>query len=536
MVKTLTKFAKFLRPIGKGADEIIAIKLSPHSLTVAEVRVKSNVIHIENIATKPLARTVNLDNIARHQDMVADALRDMRERGLFAAVDAGIILPSGGASLKQVNLPFLSDNELSKEAGDPDFWTEADPDISKLEDPYIAYCKLLSSENDDLTRLVVAYAERAAMRPWADLLLGAHLNPVYIDLEPVALANYLYANLPRDERRQSQAILHITPTYAEIIAFHHNRFHSLKIEINEFDLVLLSEIEDVTDPSGNFWDEVGIRVGNALKQTILFLQEEQDFQPFSVIHVVIDNSRTANLMTLLNRHLNLAPLVIWDTTMGVEIAAAAAPTLAEHSNTSSFASVFGLGMRKLGTFGEADPGLVNLSLLPDAGNLRRNRQMGVVTRTLVKFWVTVTMVMGVWTLGFVIPAFTDSQLRSRNIDSIRQQAQNVTNRLTAIREQMANLTTEITKLTEARQPRGKTLILDKLPDLVPEGAELSTYSIKDDANLTISGTAVSEEVIFLFLSELVNSDLVENPQVIPTPRPDTGLFDFVLNGTLQQEQ
>ena len=66
MVKTLSKFAKFLRPIGKGADEIITITLSPHSLTVAEVRVKSNVIHTENIATKPLARAVNLDNIARH--------------------------------------------------------------------------------------------------------------------------------------------------------------------------------------------------------------------------------------------------------------------------------------------------------------------------------------------------------------------------------------------------------------------------------------------------------------------------------------
>jgi hypothetical protein len=45
----------------------------------------------------------------------------MRERGLFAAVDASNILPGGGVSLSQVNLPFLSDNKLSKEAGDPDF-------------------------------------------------------------------------------------------------------------------------------------------------------------------------------------------------------------------------------------------------------------------------------------------------------------------------------------------------------------------------------------------------------------------------------
>ena len=66
MVKTLTKFAKFLRPIGKGADEIIGIKLITHSPIVAEVSVKSNAIHIENIATKPLARRANLDSSARH--------------------------------------------------------------------------------------------------------------------------------------------------------------------------------------------------------------------------------------------------------------------------------------------------------------------------------------------------------------------------------------------------------------------------------------------------------------------------------------
>ena len=121
MFKTLTKFAKFLRPMGKGGEESIAIKLRHYSLTVAEVRVKSNVIQEENTAIKALARRVNRYNIAWHQDIVADALRQMHEPGLFAVVDASIILPSGGVSLSQVTLPFLSDNKLSKEAGDPDF-------------------------------------------------------------------------------------------------------------------------------------------------------------------------------------------------------------------------------------------------------------------------------------------------------------------------------------------------------------------------------------------------------------------------------
>ena len=31
------------------------------------------------------------------------------------------------------------------------------------------------------------------------------------------------------------------------------------------------------DTVGEFWDEVGGRVGNTLRQAVLFLQEEQDF-------------------------------------------------------------------------------------------------------------------------------------------------------------------------------------------------------------------------------------------------------------------
>jgi len=88
MVKTLTKFAKFLRPIGKGTDEIIAVKLSPHTNTVAEVRVKSNAIHIENIAIKPRARTLNLDNLPRQQEMITITLRETLDLGLFLAGDA----------------------------------------------------------------------------------------------------------------------------------------------------------------------------------------------------------------------------------------------------------------------------------------------------------------------------------------------------------------------------------------------------------------------------------------------------------------
>ena len=52
MVETLTNYAKLNHPIGKGTVEIVTLKPLPHKIIVAEVRVKSNAIHVENIAKK----------------------------------------------------------------------------------------------------------------------------------------------------------------------------------------------------------------------------------------------------------------------------------------------------------------------------------------------------------------------------------------------------------------------------------------------------------------------------------------------------
>ena len=155
---------------------------------------------------------------------------------------------------------------------------------------------------------MVGYAEAAQMRQWSDILLSARLNPVHLELEPVALANYLHASLPVEERGTAQAILNVANDHMELIAFLPQRFHVVKLEVTEFDQVLLAEIEDVQDTVGEFWDEVGGRVGNTLRQAVLFLQEEQDFPEFASIHVVVDALRAQNFITLMNRHFNLAQL------------------------------------------------------------------------------------------------------------------------------------------------------------------------------------------------------------------------------------
>ena len=79
MARSLSRFASFLRPIGKGTDELVAVKLH-NALTVAEVRHKSNVINVEQLASVGLPRKLDLQNLARQQDMIGDVLRGLREQ------------------------------------------------------------------------------------------------------------------------------------------------------------------------------------------------------------------------------------------------------------------------------------------------------------------------------------------------------------------------------------------------------------------------------------------------------------------------
>ena len=536
MASTLSSLAQILRPIGGGSDNIVAVKLHSNAVTVAELRNSAKEISIEHLASSAFTRPLDLENLARQQDMVADTLRAMRDQGVFSAQDAAILLPPGILAVRQINLPYTPPNELAKEGRFIDFWAETEPDIAKYEEPHFHYHVLVSSENDDLTRVLLCYAEEAVIRPWADILLAAHLNPIFLDVETIALANYRYATLPRDEKRQSQAILHVSDNRLELIAFQPTRYHSIRLEVSEFDLILLKDIEDVDDPTGDFWDEVGGRLANTMKQAVLFLQEELDFAPFSIIYIAVDSPRADNIVKLFDKHFTLAPLSLWNPTEGVSMAGPVSDIMGQIGNKSLFASVFGLGLQRLGTFGLPDNILIKLNMLPAFATLLRNRQVSVVSRSLAKFWFAIFVIMGLWTGGLVLPQYLESQAGSRGFEAIAQDAQSTKIQLESISNEVQGLDQEIAALSGEVSVRGRVQFMDTLPDLVPDGVELDSMAVESGKNLTIAGSARTEEALKLFESELANSGLANNTVIeLTSPNDENDFYGFTLTASILRE-
>ena len=266
MANTLAQFAKLLKPIGGKPDMLVAIKIHPRAVSLVELRFAGNRIDVITLHSVGLPSIVDFKYIQRSQDMIADAVRSAKSDANLTAVDAAICVPGQIIQMRIVNLPYMSTKELTKEAREIEFWVENEPDVGKLENPFIQYQVLVNSENDDLTRVLLCFAEENQIQPWMDLVLASHLNPVFIEPEALSLVNLRYTTLPLDEQRQNQVIVQISNDTCQCIAFEKEKVHSIKLEISEFDLVLLEQAEEAGELDGEFWDEVAGRVANVIKQ------------------------------------------------------------------------------------------------------------------------------------------------------------------------------------------------------------------------------------------------------------------------------
>ncbi len=534
MANTLAQFAKLLKPIGGKPDMVVAIKIHPRAVSLVELRFAGNRIDVITLHSVGLPRMVDFKNIQRSQDMIADAIRSAKSEANLTAVDGAICIPGQIIQMRIVNLPYMSSKELAKEAREIEFWVENEPDLGKLENPFIQYQVLVNSENDDLTRVLLCYAEENQIQPWMDLVLASHLNPVFIEPEALSLVNLRYTTLPLDEQRQNQVIVQISNDTCQCIAFEKEKVHSIKLEISEFDLVLLEQAEEAGELDGEFWDEVAGRVANVIKQALLYLQEEQDYQPFTLVYLISEYSRCKNIVPILDKHLDMAPITLWNplaTTSFTKPVLAYAET---YENPSVLSGAVGVGLQNLGTYDDRKRTIMSVNMLPQHKSLRRNRQLSVLSSTLIRMFAASVLILGVWSIGIVLPQFFESQRISRDFENLRNEAESIKQRLEGATNSLKEANRNIQLMKTVRNPSGKTYLLETLPDLMPEGAELSSINVVESSKIEINGYANSDRALYFFQNELDLSGLVKNISVqsADDTDPEDGLTPFILTGDL----
>lgn len=515
MSEGLSALANFFKPVSGEKDKLLGIRIGHGNIQICDASWRNNAIELHAMASTTLPEIVSFANIADHQEIVAETIRDLMAAANLKTTDAAIILPSELVKLTSIDLPYFTDAELRRESTDPDFWQEYLPELKDFDAHVFNYAILESSENDDRTSIVVGYCDQELINQWTELALAAYLYPVIIEIEAISLVNMLRLTQSYQDRRKSFGILNISGNSAEFIGTSNRRIANISLEMNEFDLVLLDEADADTDFSGDFWLEVGERLSLSLKQAIENLQESSGFPAFSHIFLVTDGNKAETYRQLLTDNFKISPLSDWEPVKEQSFANMQETVMKGKVHFPSSIAIISAAVQRLGVFGaqQKDEMVCKLNLMPQFEKLKLNRQFGILNRVTTALLVAVVLGMGTWSGLITVPNFLEAAKAANKATVLKNDLDTIQRQVVAVSAKSNQLQQEITKRKSQLNNSVNSSALSQLVREVPADIELDNLYVQNADNIFMNGLSLSSASVIAFAQKLVTSDLITSPQV-----------------------
>ena len=470
-------------------------------------------------------------------EYLVNQTRQVRIEANVTGLDAGISIPFSQFDTRILNLPFMLPEEMEDEAQIEGFWGDNDPELNDLEGRIVRYQILSANENEDRTTVLFSSIPETTVKRYTDLLIEAGLMPVYIENEAFSLVNGIYTKLSFDDLQKPQLIVHLCPGHNAVIGFTKNNIEIFPISVSEFDDALLLELEELDDISGEFWDEVGIRVGEHINQAIAYLNEVKNFPTIKSFWLVSEHKNIGNVETLLRDRVGNLRLKKIELLDDIEVPPDQAKFVDYFNNSSVFTSALGLATQSINIAGYDDSlrykRLLDINFLPNSGNIRTFRQFAAVNKLLMAA-VCVVFLVSALMMGITnIPELVNSSSKVAAYEALEGEAQTEAIRYKGLTKKLEKLRDNEKKVSDFTEPKGFTIFMSSLATMLPQDAELQKLDIKSDGSVTLEGLSLSSSAISTFAAELVKSGLATQAPI--TQQKTGGYYRFTINAMIRQK-
>ena len=524
-------------------ENIVAVKIHPDSISVLQldpalyVASSSDGWRLERIFTWSLGRNVGPAPLQEDLEYLVNQIRQIRIEADVTGLDAGISIPFSQFDTRILNLPFMLPEELEDEAQLEGFWGDNDPELYDLDGKIVRYQILSASENEDRTTVLFSSIPETTVKRYTDLLLEAGLMPIYIENEVFSLVNGIYTKLSFEDLQKPQLIVHLCAGHNVVIGFTKNSIEIFPISVSEFDDALLLELEELDDISGEFLDELGIRVGEHINLAIAYLNEVKNFPTIKSFWLVSEYKNIGNFETLLCDRVGNLRLKKIDLLEDVEVLPDQAKFVDYFNNSSVFTSALGLATQSINIAGYDDSQrykkLLNINFLPNNGHIRIFRQFAAVNKLLIVA-VCVVFVASALMMGSTnIPELVSSSSKVVAYEALQGEAQKEASRYKGLTKKLDKLIDNERKVSDFTEPKGFTIFMSSLAAMLPQDAELQKLKVKSDGTVTLEGLSLSSSTISTFAAELVKSGLATQAPI--TQQKTGSYYRFTINAMIRQK-
>lgn len=516
----------------------LVLKLAPNHWLLADVAMDRGRPFIKKLIQFPLPRQVDPNKPNLDLEILQDTLIEVVNTHSLEGRDVSFLLPSSSSSTQTYLVPF----DLEKKAEikefqislqEKEFWQEFDSEVQDIKQPVFGAQYIARGDEEGSSHVLASWSSQELLNKYIDLALSAQLNPVAMIPEVQGVLNLLLPQLERLEREGFFGLLHIARGRSKLLAVGPERIISAAVNISELDEELLDEIESISDISGEFWEEVGLRVDSALKQAVLYLREQEGIPTLRNIYVISEASKFENMLSLLKANFNLGTLKSWLPLN--QVSKNSLETISASSvipNQTIWASLIGGGLQglrpeKLNVPSDQVP-RYQLNLHPQRKQLFDNRQYRDISTKANWGSFAVVSLFATWFLFSYLPDYlqynhliSPAQSEIYSLEAKKQE-------LTALNTNLQSTQAQVAILSKADKDASKSKFALTLPSLLPNGVELNGMSV-NDSNVVVKGVAINNQGAQTLFNNINQSRLVYAP-LLKMERPEQGRISFSIEG------
>ena len=259
---------------GAGLKPCIGLSARPDGLTLAHPQFTKKQLKFKVFETAPLNYSDPTER-GGLAPMVKQLLPLTRPaRGVKN--DVAVCLPTSMLSVHGVSAEYVTPKELAeaKEEGIEDFYRDLDETLELPQGMRLSHQVIDNNKKLDEFTAQLAWVDAKAADQHVKMYREAGLNPVVVDVEILAVANFWAAQQGKDPFLRPVGFLEIGEEASYLLVVRRDTWIIREVAVHASDRVLLTQAASMPNrPTGEFWDEVFGRISDSLDSVLAEVKE-----------------------------------------------------------------------------------------------------------------------------------------------------------------------------------------------------------------------------------------------------------------------
>ena len=521
-IKKTSKFAQNLQGFFKSkvskmsvaGEEIVGVDITSQAVRVAQVSKdnKENWI-LDKFSYRLLDQEKISENLIEHKDYLSEEIKLALANGKITSTNVALSIPVTSAIIRVVTSPLMTEEELTKAIETDSLWENLVQLADNLND-YSVFHQVINrnSKNNTMDILFVA-SKLSDVNAFSGIIKKANLNPVIMDVRCFTLKN-AFDNLSiGGALKASSALMEFGAEENYFMIIHNNIpiITDIFLRSPEKQSIINANPNQEDDESRNVIRRYAMQIKQAISE-----YETKYEAKITTINVVSNLKNIKDLIPLFSKNLPNTGFKIFDPLLQVTVPAYNKEKT-NLDNRSPLTSVLGLAFRKLDVFGyyKFVTAVKNINLLPNRDAVRQKNRIKFLSGFAVKGLAGA--IAGIYLILICLSWFNYHSNKEKLLafDQVQGEFDRVNARYSKLMKQKNEMESalKLGKKVNSNQI-GSYRALAQITRSVPVRVQFSKLEFDGSTNVTIQGSAFSDQDILNFISNLNEKSLIEQASLV----------------------